>query len=410
MTPDVPYLAALACGAVAGLRPVRAQLVRDRPGDRFAVAFVADSEGRPWVVRLPADAVAAAQQDASVALLDLLARRVPFAVPAPKGHAALKDGRRAMVYPYIDGQPLRFAAIPPGPGLASELGRAIASLHNVDRRLFDEASMPAYSAEDCRRRHLVDLDRAAATGLVPVGLLARWERQLDDVSRWRFAPTPIHGRLDGPQVLAAFSDDADAASGRVRGLLGWENAQVGDPAQDLARLLAEAGPQTADTVLEAYTMTRVEQPDPHLEWRARLTAELRLGGELLVAVSGRERPAVAAAVHALRQLDEQVGDPDTPPAPVRPDPAVDVVPAGPPRGDQLYQSGARPAEPSRPEPAAQPEEPSWPESTTRPVEPSQPEQPSRSGEPSRPDRPPPVASTGAVRFDDEDDEASPGGA
>lgn len=326
---------------MAGLRPAAAQVARDRPGERFTVAFVEDVEHRQWVVRLPGDAVAAAQQDATVALLHLMARRVPFAVPAPKGHAALRDGRRAMVYPLIAGQPLRFAAVPPGPGLAGEIGRALAGLHNLDRRLFEEAAVPAYGAEECRRRHIVDLDRAASSGVVPVGLLARWERLLDDVSRWRFAPAPIHGRLDGAHVLATFLDQDDATSGRVRGILSWEDAQIGDPAEDLAGLIDAAPAETTDTALEAYAMARSGQPDPHLEWRARLIAELRVVEDLLVAQAAKDRQAVAAAVHALRRLDAAVADPDTPPPPAPPDPAVDVVPAAPVRDGELYRGGVR---------------------------------------------------------------------
>lgn len=328
VTPAAPFLAALASAAVPGLRPVSAQLVRDRPGERFTVAFVEDVEHRRWVVRLPVDAVTAAQQEGSLALLGLLARRVPFAVPAPEGHAVLKDGRRAMVYPRIEGRPPAFPAVPPGPGMASELGRAVAHLHNVDLRLFEEAAVPAYTAEECRRRHLVDVDRVAASGMVPVGLLARWERLLDEVPRWRFAPTPTHGRLDDGHILVSFAAGGDVSSGRVSGLLGWEDARVADPAEDLAALLADSGPQTADTVLEAYAMARAEQPDPHVEWRARLTAELRLAADLQVALSGKRRHAVAEAMHALRRLDATVRGADDPVAPTPPGSATQVARTG----------------------------------------------------------------------------------
>ena len=57
--------------------------------------------------------------------------------------------------------------------------------------------MPVYDAETCRTRHLADLDRGAATGHVPTALLSRWERALEDVTAWRFAPTPVHGDLTG---------------------------------------------------------------------------------------------------------------------------------------------------------------------------------------------------------------------
>jgi len=337
---DALVLAALASAAVPGLRPARVELLADRPGDRFTVAVVQDPEHRRWVARLPVDAVAGGQQEGSVTLLGLLARRVAFAVPAPKGFAALRDGRRAMVYPLINGSPLAFAGLPGGPGLAGELGRAIASVHNVDRRLFEEAALPGYTADECRRRHLVNLDRGAASGVVPVGLLARWERLLDDVSRWRFAPTPTHGRLEAADVLVEFEAPDDIASGRVRGVLGWEDAKVGDPAEDFAALVSGASTQAVDTVLEAYAMSRIEHPDPDIAWRAGLVAELRLLEDFLVATSARDRQATAAATHALRRLDVEVGDPDTPPAPVLPDPAVHVWPAGPTRDDRIYQGGS----------------------------------------------------------------------
>ena len=113
--------------------------------------------------------------DITVALLGMLARRLPFSVPTPKGFVALKEGGRAAVYPYLAGRPLELTHLPAGPGLAAEIGRAIAALHNVDRQLFDEAGLPSYDADTYRTRRLSELDRAAATGHVPTGLLARWE-------------------------------------------------------------------------------------------------------------------------------------------------------------------------------------------------------------------------------------------
>ena len=149
-------------------------------------------------------------------------------------------------------------------------GRAIAALHNVDRQLFDEAGLPSYDADTYRTRRLSELDRAAATGHVPTGLLARWEAALEDVSMWRFAPTPTHGDLGGEQILAVFDDDEDASTGRVRAFTGWEDAKVADPADDFATLVTEASPEAVDSVLEAYAHARVDRPDQHLERRARL--------------------------------------------------------------------------------------------------------------------------------------------
>ena len=243
MTRSALALAALASAAIPGLDPATVEAVESREGQQFELAFVQDTQHRRWVVRAPLTRAAGAQMDITVALLGMLARRLPFSVPTPKGFVALKEGGRAAVYPYLAGRPLELTHLPAGPGLAAEIGRSIAALHNVDRQLFDEAGLPSYDADTYRTRRLSELDRAAATGHVPTGLLARWEAALEDVSLWRFAPTPTHGDLGGEQILAVFDDDEDAATGRVRAFTGWEDAKVADPADDFATLVSEASPE-----------------------------------------------------------------------------------------------------------------------------------------------------------------------
>ena len=244
--------------------------------------------------------------DRTVALLGLLGRRLPFAVPAPKGFVALSEGGRAAVYPYLPGHNLDFAELPPGPGIAAELGRAIAALHNTDPAVYEEAGLPSYDADAYRSRRLADLDRAAETGRVPTTLLTRWETALEDVTLWRFAPTATHGDLTGDQVLAVFTDDADAATGKIRAVTGWEDAKVADPADDFAALVADAPPEAVETVLEAYSHTRVERPDPNLLVRARLVAELGLLSTMMVALARKDAGAVEVLTTQLRRLDDAV--------------------------------------------------------------------------------------------------------
>jgi len=128
------------------------------------------------------------------------------------------------------------------------------------------------------------------------------------VSLWRFAPTPTHGNLTGDQVLAVFDDDEDAATGRIRGLTGWEDAKVADPADDFAALVTQAAPAAFDTVLEAYAHARVDRPDKHLERRARLAGELKLVSELLTAVGSQDQSVIEACAAKLRQLDADTFD------------------------------------------------------------------------------------------------------
>ena len=300
------FLAALASAAVPGLDPVGVEALPSTPDQSFDIGFVRDGEGRRWVVRAPRSEVAGAEMDRTVALLGLLGRRLPFAVPAPKGFVALEGGGRAVVYPYLPGHSLDFAALPAGPGLAAELGRAVAALHNTDPAVFEEAGLPSYDADAYRTRRLVELDRAAETGRVPTALLTRWEEALEDVTLWRFAPTATHGDLTGDQVLAVFTDDADSSSGRVKGMTGWEDAKVADPADDFAALVAEAPPEAVETVMEAYAHARVERPDPNLVVRARLAAELGLLSALMDGLARKDVGAVEVLTTQLRRLDDEV--------------------------------------------------------------------------------------------------------
>jgi hypothetical protein len=227
--------------------------------------------------------------------------------------------------------------------VAVEIGRAVAALHNVERAVFVEAGVPVYDAETCRTRHLADLDRGAATGHVPTALLSRWERALEDVSAWRFAPTPVHGALTGSRLLVTFSDEDDAETASVRAVTGWEHAQIADPADDFAALFSECTPEAFESIVEAYSVTRIERPDRHLRHRAKVASELRLLTQLLDAVNAAEPPLITRRAAELSALTERVADapdlvvaepePSTrmpapeAPAPVPEDEAVDAAAA-----------------------------------------------------------------------------------
>ena len=288
-----------------GLDPVSVESVPVRVGAPYEFAFVTDSQDRRWVVKAARSAAAGALLEDVSTLMTLLARRLDVQLPLVRGVATVKSGR-AVVHPRVPGQPLDFAQLPPAAALTAEVGRTLAHIHNLELLVFEEAGRPSYDAETHRKRMLSELDRASATGHVPTGLLSRWEHRLEDVSLWRFAPTPVHGAFTGSHVLASFEDEQDAGSGRVRGVIGWEEARVGDPADDLAELVARAHPGALDTVLEAYVQSRIERPDTNLVRRARLAAEMSLVHSLLRALSAGETQLVEQLSADLRDLDERV--------------------------------------------------------------------------------------------------------
>jgi aminoglycoside phosphotransferase (APT) family kinase protein len=286
-------LAALASAAVPGLDPVAVGEAAV-PGMDFDVAVVTDDENRRWVVRAPRRPAASAVLDVERSLLPLLADRLPVPVPRAAGYATLPEGGRAVVYRYLEGEPLDPSTLTPGPGLAAHLGRVLAALHDIPPDLLDDTGVPTYDADEYRRRRLAEVDRAAGTGAVPTALLGRWERALEQVAQWRFAATLVHGDLSGEHVLAD--------GGRVSGIVDWDEARIADPADDLAFVTVGADPAVIDTVLEAYSQARAEPPDRHLLDRARLAAELALARWLLGGVDADDSAIVDQASSALRDL------------------------------------------------------------------------------------------------------------
>lgn len=296
-------LAALATVAVPGLDAFDVRRSA-HPGPGIDAAVVLDAEGGRWVVRAPQDSTAGAALEAEVALLEGLvghvdAGRLPFDVPRPEGFVPLPEGGRVVVHRQLGGRPLRLELLGPGPGLAAALGRAIAALHELPASMIEDAGLPVYEAEAYRRRRLSEVDEAARTGLVPAALLRRWERALEDVALWRFRPTVVHGDLSAEHVLC--SADEPVA------LLGWSEAKVADPADDLAWLLVAAPEEAVDPILEAYHLRRTEMRDQHLASRALLAGELAVARWLLHGVRIGDPAIVDDAAGMLRELEEHLG-------------------------------------------------------------------------------------------------------
>jgi len=297
-------LAALATVAVPGLDVFD---VRRPPhiGSDYDIAIVIDSERRRWYVRAPITAVAGAALEAEVTLLDAMAESLdadalPFVFPRPAGFAHLPEGGRAVVYRSLPGQSLRLDVLGPGPGLSASLGRAIASIHELPIAIVENAGLPVYDAETYRQRRLTEVDEAAKTGKVPASLLRRWENALENVAICRFRPTVVHGDLTADHVLTGGSE--------VTGILGWSEAKVADPADDLAWLLVAAPRDAVDSITEAYALRRMEFSDPHLTERAHLAGELALARWLLHGVRTENEEIIDDAVAMLADLEDYVAD------------------------------------------------------------------------------------------------------
>lgn len=288
------HLAALATAAIPGLEvvgttgpPVVAGAVE--------VAGVRDAAGNTWVVRAPRDDAAGAALLAEAALLRALADEdLGFALAVPVGSVAIDDGARAVIHRALPGQELELGTLRPGPGLAASLGTALARLHELGWEAVEEAGLPVYDAEEVRTRLLTELDSMAATGRVPSLLLRRWEAQLEDIPAWRFRPTAVHGDLAGERVLV----EGDA----VVAMAEFGSAHVGDPASDLAWLVASAPEDALESVLEAYALGRAEGGEAAVLARAQLHSELALGRWLLHGIRTGQEPIAREAEVMLNEL------------------------------------------------------------------------------------------------------------
>lgn len=295
-------LAALAAGAVPGMLPtgVRGTTL---PGGEYDTAVVVDSRGRRWTVRAPNSPAAGAMMEAERAMLSALEPHLamlPFAVPCPAGSVDLPSGGRAVVYPDLSGNPLEPADLQAGAGLAAALGRALAGLHQVPVEAAEVLGLPTYTAEEYRARRLVELDQAATSRQVPGSILTRWERALEDVGRWRFQPTLVHGDLVSEHVLTRGEE--------IAAILDWGDAKIADPGDDLAWLAVGAREDAFESVISAYRAARGVDPDPHLTTRARLAGELAIARWLMHGIHSGQRAIISDAVMMLRELAEDVGD------------------------------------------------------------------------------------------------------
>lgn len=260
-----------------------------------------DDQRRTWVVRAPLTAVSGAALEAEVAFLREISTHVdsgklPFVVPRPAGFTPLIGGGRAVVYPHIPGNQLHLNRLTPGPGASASLGRAIGAIHELPVSILEDSDFPSYTAEQYRDRKLAELDEGAATGLVPVPLLRRWEGAIENVALWRFAPVITHNSLSEESVIMAH--------GQVSGIIDWSNVQVGDPADDLAWLVAAAPMDCVDSIFESYQMRRSEALDPHLVDRALLGSELALLKWLLHGVRKNDATVINDAKTMLEDLLE----------------------------------------------------------------------------------------------------------
>ncbi len=294
-------LAALATSAVAGLDAVAASSFGASHGSDFDAAIITGADGKHWIIRVPRNPRAEAEQSADLVALRALSAgvrtRLPFAVSAFAGQVPI-DGTRGIVYEFVYGNKVPLGSYDSGPdSLAASVGRSIAAIHALPTSFVADAGLPVLTAGECLRSCVTIADRAAATGLLPAALIGRWERASEDAALWQFQPTVINGALGADSILSA--------DGVVTGMLGWQDLRVADPARDLQWLIGSHSEGIIDSAFDAYSQVR-GVGDRQLKQRAMFYAELEIAKWLLHGTETRSTEIVDDAVEMLTGLVDNI--------------------------------------------------------------------------------------------------------
>ncbi|MET4137042.1 macrolide phosphotransferase [Pseudarthrobacter sp. PvP090] len=315
-------LAAVATAAVPGLTPTAVSSAPDDPAD-FDSALLLDSEGKRWRVRSPRHAEASARLETEFlvlrAFLPGIRAELPFLMPTVAG--TVRQGLLStFVYSHLAGSTRSVEELgAASPAVAREIGAALAAIHDLPQSLVSNADLPSYTPNEFRQRRLNELDQAATTGKIPPLLLRRWEHALEDVSLWRFNPCVVHGDLHEDNLLV----DGD----RVTAVTGWTDLRIGDPADDMAWLVASNDQDFVDAVLAHYTSSRRDVPDAHLLRRAALSAEFALAQYLVKGIAAGNQDMIDEAESMLTALAEDVAEHGGQPISVEPLPQPAPVPS-----------------------------------------------------------------------------------
>lgn len=301
--PSPLALAAMAAVAVPGLDPVRLAEPQLESAT-LRVVGVMDTKGRHWDVWHARTAAQGAELEAESEVLRRIARRrddgrLSFDVPRPAG-SLNQDETYIQVRSHIDGRPLQPTELHPGPGLSAGLGKVLAEIHELPQSVISESGLPVYEAEDVRQRWNTLLGEALETGYLPSALAVRWQQVIDAEALWHFRPSVVHGDLSEENIVVA--------GGAVVAMRGWSQAQVGDPAVDLAWLYANAPVESLDSIEDAYDRARSEGVDKHLRDRADLISEMQVAQWLMHGVRSNNQGIIDDAVRMLEDLYAQVGD------------------------------------------------------------------------------------------------------
>jgi len=293
-------LAAAVTAALPGAEVTGARILSADGDGRFDSAVASLADGRELAIRVADDDEAARELAGEALALRALTAgaraMLPFRAPEYIGETRLGDAR-ALVTELLPGFQIEAALVPGGRGAAESMGAAIAAVHSLPTSVVRGAGLITRSAQESRDELSRLVDAAASTGRVPARLTVRWREAVADDDLWRFESTVVLGGVQATSFI--FRDDPELGP-EVTGLIGWHSLAVGDPAIDLSWL--SAAPDASADVHASYARAADRVPDPALEVRARLLAELEFARWLVHGDSLRRPDIVDDAAALLEAL------------------------------------------------------------------------------------------------------------
>jgi macrolide phosphotransferase len=219
-------------------------------GVDFAVAFATDLEGTRWVLRIPRREGMGSQIEREAAVLGLVRRHLPFAVPDWKISAP-----QLIAYPTLKNELVIRSDLETGeltwnmnrdnPRFADSLANALVRIHSIPVAEAEAAGAKSSSPEVVRSDLLRSIDDVKGELGIGPSLERRWRRWVEDDQIWPGFSTFIHGDLFAGHILVD-------AHGEISGIIDWSEGQVGDPATDFAGHAAVFGEEALRELISRY--------------------------------------------------------------------------------------------------------------------------------------------------------------
>jgi len=265
----------------------------------FRSVAVATAEGQ--VFRIARNAAAAAGYAKERRLLPALRARLPLPIPDPQWVAGPSSAFPFGVigYPLLPGRPLAPADLMRGAvgRIMTDLAAFLRALHRVPPAEVAALGLPGPTDRAARweqmRARTLPVVQAALSADEAAAVARWWDRLLADPLMGDYRPVLHHGDLWYENLLV------DQAATRLTGVVDFEDAAVGDPAQDFATLL-HLGESFAAQVITAYQAAGggLDPTFAHRRWRLW---ELREFEGLAFAIGTADPAEIADALAKLRR-------------------------------------------------------------------------------------------------------------